>query len=225
MTSRRQLLSTVLVTVVTAGCGASPAARFYTLAATATAPDQVEAGTDSAAKRYAVVVGPVSIPGEVDRPQFVVHVAANRVALDEFNRWAAPLNDGIARAVAGNLSTLLATPDVATASLANFNAAYAVNIDVQRFDSTPGESALLDAVWTVRGIASGTTRAGRSVVSKTVSDKGFEALAATHSQLLATMSNDIAAAIRAVAESESATPHPDAAKSAAQDKGRKSGRK
>jgi hypothetical protein len=48
----------------------------------------------------------------VDQPEFVVQVAPNRVDVDEFNRWDAPLNDGIARAVAGDLIylTTLAAP-------------------------------------------------------------------------------------------------------------------
>src|SRR5205823_6032560 len=74
---------------------------------------------------YAVVVGPVSVPASVDRPQFVVQVAPNRVEVDEFNRWAAPLDDGVARAVAGNLATLLGTPKGATGSLANLTPAQA----------------------------------------------------------------------------------------------------
>ena len=73
-------------------------------------------------------------------PQFVVQVAPNRVEVDEFNRWAAPLNDSIARAVAGDLAALLGTPDVATAPLANFNPAYRVTINVQRFESVSGEA-------------------------------------------------------------------------------------
>ena len=64
----------------------------------------------------------------------------NRVDVDEFNRWAAPLNDSIARVVAGDLAVLLGTPRVATAPLANFNPAYRVTIDVQRFESVHGRS-------------------------------------------------------------------------------------
>ena len=96
------------------------------------------------------MVGPVSIPASVDQPQFVVQVAPNRVDVDEFNRWAAPLNDSIARAVAGDLAVQLGTPNVTTAQLANFNPAYWVTIDVQRFESVRGEAATVDAVWVVR---------------------------------------------------------------------------
>ena len=80
----------------------------------------------------------------------MVQVAPNRVEVDEFNRWAAPLNDSIARAVAGDLAVLLGTPDVAVAPLANFNPAYRVTIDVQRFESIQGEAVLVDAVWAVQ---------------------------------------------------------------------------
>ena len=77
-----------------------------------------------AGARAAVMVGPVSIPAAVDQPQFVVQVASNRVEIDEFNRWDAPLNDSIARAVAGDLTVLLGTPNVAAAPFANFDPAY-----------------------------------------------------------------------------------------------------
>ncbi len=59
----------------------------------------------------AVMIGAVSVPAAVDQPQFVVQVAPNRVEVDEFNRWAAPLNDSIARAVAGDLAVQLGTPE------------------------------------------------------------------------------------------------------------------
>jgi uncharacterized lipoprotein YmbA len=197
MMARRisHLLSIAFIAAAT-GCGASPAARFYILGSTATADDTPTA-------RYAVMVGPVSIPASVDRPQFVVQVAPNRVAVDEFNRWAAPLSDSIARAVAGNLAVLLGTPDVSTTLLANFDPAYRVAIAVQRFESTQGEAALIDAVWVVRKSADGKTRSGRTVAREAVQGPGFDPLAAAHSRALATLSADIAAAIRAEADERS----------------------
>jgi uncharacterized lipoprotein YmbA len=194
MASRlRGLVSIALVAAVTTGCSASAPARFYTLDATATA--------DAApATPYAILVGPVTVPPAVDRPQFVVQVAPNRVDIDEFNRWAAPLNDGIARAVAGDLALLLGTPDVAVAPLANFAPAYRATIDVQRFESVQGESVLVDAVWTVRRTADGATRSGRTVAREVAQGTGFDALAAAHSRALAKVSADIANAIRTLAD-------------------------
>jgi hypothetical protein len=187
------LASMVFVALAAAGCGASAPARFYTLSSTATA-------NDAPAARYAILVGPVSVPAAVDRPQFVVQVAPNRVELDEFNRWAAPLDDGIARAVAGDLAVLLGTPDVAVAPAANFNPAYRVTIDVQRFESVQGESVLVDAAWAVRVTAGGEMRSGHTIAREAVVGTDFDALPAAHSRALAKISTEIAAAIRAVAE-------------------------
>ncbi|HEY2486757.1 MAG TPA: PqiC family protein [Candidatus Binataceae bacterium] len=170
------------------GCTSAPP-KFYSLSSTSTPIGLAPAN-------LAVLVGPISIPAGVDRPEFVVQDGGNKVDIEEFNRWSAPLNDSIAKVVAGDLSALLGTPDVATAPLANFNAAYRVTIDVQRFDSIRGQGAVLDAVWVVRK-ANGATQTGRTVAHETVQGDSFDALAAAHSRALARMSADIATAIRA----------------------------
>ena len=75
------LILFALVATAAASCASAPA-RFYNLDSTAT-PDGVPA------MRAAVMVGPVSVPAAVDRPEFVVQTAPNRVDVDEFNRWDA----------------------------------------------------------------------------------------------------------------------------------------
>jgi uncharacterized lipoprotein YmbA len=187
------LISIAFIAATAVGCGTSAPARFYALESTATADG-------APAAHAAVMVGPVTVPAAVDRPEFVVQVAPNRVEVEEFNHWVAPLNDAIARAVAGDLVVILGTPDVATAPLANFEPAYRVTIDVQRFESIRADAALVEAVWTVRKTAGGETRSGRTVAREPVQGQGFDALAAAHSRALAKMSGDIAAAIRAEAE-------------------------
>jgi uncharacterized lipoprotein YmbA len=180
-----------LVALAATACGRTAIARFYTLDSVAT-PD---AGPLAS---YAIVVGPVTVPSSVDRPEFVVQVTPNRVAVDEFNRWAGPLDESIARVVAGDLSTQLGTPRVAAAPAANFDAAFRVTINVQRFDSIPGREVVVDAVWSVRG-AKGGARSGRTVAREAVTDSSYDGLAAAHSRALATVSADIASAIRAEA--------------------------
>jgi uncharacterized protein len=178
-----------LAAVALSACGTSATPHFYSLASSATPNGALSIQTP-------VMVGPVSVPAAVDQPQFVVQVAPNQVEVDEFNRWDAPLVDGIARTVAGDLSILLADPNVATMPLADFNPTYTVIINVQRFESVKGEDALMDAVWVVRN-ATGQTRSGRTLARETVQGEGFDALAAAHSRALTKLSEDIAAAIRA----------------------------
>jgi len=185
------LIALAFVTMIAAGCASAPS-KFYTLNSTAK-------GDGKSLASYAVVVVPVSIPAEVDRPQFTVQVAPNRVAVDEFNRWAAPLNENIARVVAGDLSALLGTPRVATGSLANFNPDYRVSLDIQKFESVPGKSVQIEVMWVVRKSAGSISLSGRTVAAEPVTGD-FDALAAAHSRALAKVSTDIAAAIRSEAE-------------------------
>jgi uncharacterized lipoprotein YmbA len=178
--------------VAVAGC-ASPRSNFYTLNSAA---KPVTTGAD-----YSVSVGPVSVPASVNRPQIVVRLAPNRVAIDEFHRWASPLPDAIARVVAEDLSAMLGTPHVSVFSRPTAaGARYRVLIDVLRFESAPGEAATLDAVWTVRSTKDGTTRSGRTTVSEPVPDRGYDALAAAHSRALGRLSADLAEAIGGLAQ-------------------------
>ncbi len=177
--------------VLAAGCGTSPPSRFYTLSATA-AP---AASTSS----LLVAVGPVTVPAVVDRPELVITTGTNSVKLDEFNRWASPLQDNVSRAVAENLVALLGTPRVILfpQPLAT-NPDYRVAIEIRTFDSAPGTAATIDAVWTIRRAKDGKTYTGRTSAREPVSDAGYETLAAAHSRAIARMSKDIADATLAM---------------------------
>ena len=175
------------------GCGSSPPSRFYTLSGTATPP--------AASSNLSVAVGPITIPAAVDRPQMVVSTSANQVELDEFNRWAAPLGNNISRVVAMNLVALLGTPNVTLfPQMLAADADFRVAIEVQRFDSTPGDSAVLDAVWIVRRAKDGKADTGRTTVREAVPEKSIDALVAAHSRAMARLSQDVAAAVRVLAQ-------------------------
>jgi len=174
-----------------AGCGSTPPSRFYTLSGTATSA--------AVPSNLSVAVGPVTIPGAVDRPQMVVSMGANQVELDEFNRWAAPLQNNISRVVAVNLGALLGASRVTLfPQMLSADADFRVAIEVQRFESSPGEAAVLDAVWTVRRAKDGKSDTGRTMVREIVQEKSLDVLVAAHSRAIARMSQDIAAAVRAL---------------------------
>ena len=183
------------LTAFVAGCASTPASRFYTLSA---APGP--AGTPS---NLSVVVGPVSLPAVVDRPQIVVSMGPNQVRLDEFNRWASPLQHDISRVVAENLSAMLGTPRVTlSAQTLSADADYRAAIEVKSFQSAPGEAAVLDAVWSVRRAKDGKSETGRTTEREAVEEKGYDALAAAHSRAVARLSQDMAEVVRALERSE-----------------------
>ena len=185
------LVPVCILVALAAGCASTPASRFYTLRAAS--------GPTAPSSNLSIAVGPVSVPAVVDRPQIVVNMGPNQVRLEEFNRWAAPLQNNIARVVADNLVLMLGTARVTLAAQTlSGDADYRAAIEVQSFESTPGEAAMLDAVWTVRRTKDGKAGTGRTTVRETAQEKGYDALAAAHSRAVARLSEDIAAAVRAL---------------------------
>ena len=69
-------------------------------------------------------------------------------------------------------------------------------INVQTFESVPGEAATLSALWTVRRVKDGKTQIGRTALREPTQGIGYNALAAAHSRALGRLSQDIADAIR-----------------------------
>jgi uncharacterized lipoprotein YmbA len=176
---------------IPSGC-TSPPSHLYTLSSSASA-----GAVDGKTSNLIVVVGPVSIPAVVDLPQIVVSTGPNQVSVDEFNRWASPLQSNIAHVVADNLVALLGTPRVMLYQQAqNADGDYRVSIDVQTFESAPGDAATLSALWVVRRVKDGKTQIGRTAVREATPEKSYQALAAAHSRALSRLSEDVANAIR-----------------------------
>jgi len=187
---RSALLACIAFAV--SGCGTSPPVRYFTLAAAP--PSQTARGADPTPNTYAIAVGPVTVPELVDRPHLVLRTSSTQVQVAEQARWAAPLKSEIPRVIADQLASLLTGASTATSSQRAVGAPdYRVLIDIQRFDSTPGVSAAIEASWTVRA-RDGALLAGRSVASEP-SGAGYDALVAAHSRALNTVSRDIANAI------------------------------
>ncbi len=170
--------------------------RIYLTAVVHTEPHGKTGGGETST--LTITVGPVSLPAAVDRPQLVLSVTPNQVAVDEFNRWASPLKGDIARVIAENLSALLGSPYVSVFPQ-SVSPSYRVTIDVTRFESAPGEEARLNAIWLVRSAADGQSQGGRTVLTELVREKTSSALVAAHSRMSGVLSGDIAAAIRTLA--------------------------
>ena len=180
-----------VITAFLTACATPPPTRFYTLTATA-AP----AATPSA---LVVAVGPVTVPATVDRPEIVVSAGRNELIPADFHRWASPLQDNFSRVIAEDLGLILGSPRVGRFPPAlGVDADYRVFVDVRSFNSTLGEAAAIDAMWTVRRMKDKKTLSGRTVARESTADGSYQALAAAHSQAAAKMSRDIADAIAAL---------------------------
>ena len=182
-----------LATLVLTACATTAPDHFYRLAD--------PSPTVNAASRAmpSVAVGPVSVPDLVDRPQIVTLGPGSRVQLSEQNRWAEPLKLAIGRLVAERMAASLGTPLVtAYPADAGIEAAYRVALSVQRFDSELGVNASDTVLWTVRRLADGQLRSGRTALSQRPADASFDAIVVAHAQSLARIGDEIAQVIIAM---------------------------
>jgi len=178
------------------GCGSSKD-TYYTLSTGAAINGTPAAIGEST---YSIAVGPITLPEVVDRPQFVLRAGPNEVSIVELHRWAEPLRSEIPRVIADNLAADLNVKRVAAyPQSAGDSADYRVLVDIQRFDSTMGESVTIDALWTVKRVSDGTLRTGRSTARESSIGGNYDTMVAAHSRALATISRDIAEAIRSSA--------------------------
>jgi uncharacterized lipoprotein YmbA len=186
----RSLAMAVALALV-GGCASAPKEQHYTLSATA-------AGAPVASlPNAAIAVGLARVNDVVDRPQLVMRASDNRVQILEQQRWAEPLKAGIPRVVAANLGRLLGTPNASAYPKAEAaDIAYRVGLDVQRFESRPGDGVTLEIAWSVRGRNSAAAHTGRSALTEPAPGGDYEALVAAHSRALERVSREIAEAIR-----------------------------
>ncbi len=189
-------LAVFLIIPALTACGSSPRETYYTLSATAAMNGAAPASSEPP---YSIAVGPITLPDVVDRPQLVLRVGPNEVTFVELHRWAGSLKNEIPRIIADNLAGNLNVRQVAAyPQSAGDNATYRVLVDIQRFDSTLGESVTIDSLWTIKRQSDGASRTGRSTAKESSSGSSYEAVVAAHSRALATISRDIAEAIRAM---------------------------
>jgi uncharacterized lipoprotein YmbA len=189
---RRSLsIAVTVVLAVLCGCASSPKSDFYTLS-----PQAPQASGASGAP-ITVLIGSVTVPELVDRPQIVVRTSDNKVEIDEFARWAEPLKAQIPSVVRADLARLLDSAFVSTHPMgSDLAAAYRVQLDVQRFDATLGDAATVDVLWSVAPPGKLPLMSGRSRIRTPCAGAGFDAVVAAYSAALGAVSRDFAAAIR-----------------------------
>ncbi len=147
-------------------------------------------------KAFQLDILPVDVPPEVDRTEIVVREGPGRLTPVESRSWIAPLPYELRHAFSDDLTHVLAARDIAgTTPTANIPT-YRIKIVVQRFDSTLGTRASIEAISSIRD-AGGTLPA--LVCSHHASEAvgpGYEQLAEAHQRAVATIAGQIASTIR-----------------------------
>ena len=190
--ARRRLAAVaVVVASMVLACGSAPVTHFHTLLP---APDSAGQRASASVPAVPWELLPVTIPAQVDQPQWVVRAADDTLAVLEQERWIGPLADEIRAAVAERLVATLGLPE-APAKPGDRDA-WRVRIEVQRLESVPGRYARLEATWELRGADTRALLTCRGVYQQRV-EPGYAALAAGHRQALVRLADAVGGVLMA----------------------------
>ncbi len=178
----------------------TPGARFFVLRSVLAPASSERIGAEGA-----LGVLPVRLPGALDRPQLVTWAGASELRLDEYARWAEPLDEGATRTLAENLAALrprdrfLRTPWPAGAPL-RCRIGTELRVFGLQADGTVriGGDFVLLAAKEERVLVRRAFTASRGPLAK--GPAGLEAAASVEamSELLGDLANEIAAALEAL---------------------------
>jgi uncharacterized lipoprotein YmbA len=189
-----KLLMTVTLALMTVACASSPAPRYFRLAASAEPAATAEQG----ASERAVIIGPFQVADYLDRPQIVTRDGANGMTVDDFERWAEPLDANFQAVVAANVGRLLGSDRVLEFPAQNIlKADRRVMGRVSRFDVDAAGLAVLEVQWGVLDGAGAVSRPGGVArYEARAAGAGAAAQVAALNATVTAFSADVAAAVR-----------------------------
>lgn len=131
----------VLISACSIGGKSSPS-HFYVL------DSKAESVTNENLNNLLMGVGPITIPGYIDRPQIVTKTESAELQLAEFNRWAEPMEGMFTRALTANIRSLTGSHRIHSYPWSsNLEFTYRINAKVIKFENNANGDALLVVHW------------------------------------------------------------------------------
>jgi uncharacterized lipoprotein YmbA len=150
----KPILVIVAAWVLFGGCAAfAPRAdpsSFYILGALPEVNSAADKTTAGIKANFSVGLGPIELPGYLDRQQIATRTSTNRLSYSETDRWAAPLAESFSRVMGQNISHLLNPAQMIQFPWQSNDAPdYQVKIEVLQFEANSNQETSLMARWTV----------------------------------------------------------------------------
>ena len=180
----------VLVAVVSLSACGGAAQKYYRLSADGAAPT----GTTG----LSVGVGPVSLPGYVDRAELVFQSGPNEFQVPANAHWTSGLKENVSRVLAADLGQRLHSGNVLSFPWnPGAKLRYQIAVDVRLFHAISGEGAVLDVSWRVLSSdGSSLIRRGNSVFHEPIVGDGFGAVVTAEDHLLAQLADAMASSLQ-----------------------------
>jgi uncharacterized protein len=156
------------------------------------------AGLEIADSRsISVGIGPIRLPGYLDREEIMIRVEPNRFKILEDERWAEPLDENLARVLMQNLSVLLRTDQIFVFPWPRKEKpSYRVDVEVLRFESSSASQSQLTARWTITDVNNSDKVVSNELRAvRQAKDDSVGAAVAALSETVADLSSDIADAL------------------------------
>ncbi|WP_430734707.1 PqiC family protein [Halodesulfovibrio aestuarii] len=192
--SNALLLATLSIILV--GCGAgSPPSSYYILTSSNQQTSQVQP-----LNNISVGVGPVLVPGHLDRSQIVTSTGKNSITIHEYQRWGDSFKTQVEETLAENISILLQTPKVAIYPWERAQRPeYQVYVTIRRFEGKTGMNVTLDAIWQIVRVDTDNSLLTRHFVETfPVAENNISSYVQTQSNALGTLSQEIAKGLHSV---------------------------
>lgn len=193
MTLRLKLM--LLAAALGLGACTSTQTHYYTLIA----PMGATSTAASKPMPFQFEMLPVIMPVQVDQPPLVVRQGNGSLAILDTERWGSPLGDEFHDALTPQLERRFGSRDMAGLPKNSDQPTLSIRTDVRRFESMPGNYALIDVVWTLglrdAGATAGSKRQSltcSSVIREQAGD-GMENLIIAHQKAVAQLADKIAA--------------------------------
>ena len=185
-----------MAALLLAGCGSSPASKFYVLTADPV-PQRSWTGVPKTVAPNTIALGRVSLPGALDRPQIARRKGGNEIVFSDEERWAGPLDDIVRRVLADDLAARLPAGVSLIESAAKPPPGVTIAVEVSRFDADESGNVTLAARWEALGPTGRPLGPAReSTTVEPGSGKDVPAVATTMSRAVAALAARIAAGLR-----------------------------
>jgi uncharacterized lipoprotein YmbA len=188
-----RIATVALAATLAAGCSflapASDPSRFYVLTAL---PQNVAEGSS-----LALGVGPITLAAYLTAPEIQTRASVSEVRRSPIDRWGEPLEEGLQRVLAQDLSAELGTRDVVLFPwYAEAQPDVQVSASIRRFELDPDGSGILEARYHVTHLGDGRTVVRDVALKKAPEGSGVAASVAALSGALAELAHQIAADAR-----------------------------
>lgn len=145
-----------------------------------------------------VAIGPVTLPGYIDRPELVFQSGTNQFQVPTTAVWTGTLHDNVVQTLRDDVGRRLDSGNVvAFPAPSGTPVRYQVEVNVAQFHAISGTNAILDVSWRVVEPSSGRTISRHNgSYSEPIAGDGYDAVVKAESGLVGQLADGIVRSLR-----------------------------